>query len=162
MPPGDSQQIRMTTAGSHTVDFDTASTQHCTLLENLYNQDNAKPECDIAILKVEGHIAGSFLRPVRNIELSKDDVVDIVGYPGQVGERWVETHKGIKNITEGRAAVRKLLPQMTLTASRGSVERIWEGIMYSEISTCPGMSGSSLTSKGLAYGCLLVIHILTI
>ena len=155
---GGSQQISMTNAGSHIVDFKNASTQRCTLLENLYKHDDTG--FDIAILKVDGHNANAFLTPEYNRQLSKDDVVDIVGYPGRLNEPWERLHKKVKNIDMGRAAARKMLPFQTLTVTRGSVERISKGVVHSKISTCPGMSGGVLMSNGVAYGYLPEIHII--
>ena len=153
--PGGSQEIKMTNAGSHVLDLKLANTQHCTLLENLLVSDKVKSRCDIAILKVAGHNARAFLRPVWDAPLSKDNVVDIVGYPGDLKETWWEKyHTGVKDVREGWAAARKMLPLKTLTVTRGSVKRIGKGIIYSKISTCTGMSGGPLLSNGYSYGCL--------
>lgn len=158
--PGGSQEISMMNAGSHIVDFENASTQRCTLLENLYVPDNT--ELDIAILRVDGHNAKFFVTPECDILLSKDDVVDIVGYPGSLPQGWEVMHRKIKDVNAGRVAARKMLPLQTLTVTRGSVERVTKGKIYSKISTCSGMSGGLLMSNGIPCGYLPKIDMLTI
>jgi hypothetical protein len=158
--PDGSHEISMTNAGSHIVDFENASTQRCTLLENLYKHDNTG--LDIAILRVDGHNTKFFVTPDCDILLSKDDVVDIVGYPGSLPRGWEGMHRKIKDVNAGRVAARKMLPLQTLTVTRGSVERITKGKIYCKISTCSGMSGGLLMCNGVPCGYLPKIHMLTI
>lgn len=82
--------------------------------------------------------------------------MDVIGYPGYIETAWMEQqHKGkLKDFEESAKVARKMLPAITLTVSRGTVEETKDGLCSYRVSTCPGMSGGALVSKGNVYGIL--------
>lgn len=124
----------------------------CTVVQSLY-KFNGPCERDIAILH-----AGSYSAPIDQfVELSadlpgKDAVVDVIGYPGELGAAWMRKQDKVKDIDESLKAVAKLLPVRTLTATRGTVQSAKGTTVAYNLSTCPGMSGSCVLHKGKVIG----------
>jgi V8-like Glu-specific endopeptidase len=151
--------IRVTIPGTKVVQLgsDGILTLRCKIISNSFKGFNGS--CgreDIAILKCSG-----LATPARYLPLATDHgnlspraIVDVIGYPGFIETAWIERqHKGkLKNFEESAKVARKMLPERTLTVSRGSVEEIKDGLCSYRVSTCPGMSGGALISKGNVYG----------
>jgi len=119
------------------------------VITNLYD---VKGPCknDIALLH-----SGSYSAP-RFVELSAvvplpGDSVDVIGYPGEVSRLWMSTQGKLNDINSSLATVETLLPNMTLSISRGGVESTGDIISYN-LSTVPGMSGSCVIYQGKAIG----------
>jgi len=125
----------------------------CTVDDSLYKKVNGPYEKDIAILH-----AGSYSAPIDHfVELSadlpeQDAVVDVIGYPGELGAAWMRRQDKVNDIDESLKAVAKLLPVRTLTATRGTVQSVKGSTITYNVSTCPGMSGSCVLHKGKVIG----------
>lgn len=130
------------------------STIDCTVVKSLYGKDGP-PEKDIALLDAGSHNAADFLQvhPLLDLPREYDDnlqLVDVIGYPGELKSEWMRTQK-VKDVDQSLEAVAKLLPRRTLTVTRGVLKNIGKTVTY-DLSTCPGMSGSCVLYKGKVIG----------
>ena len=110
-----------------------------------------RPNVDISILKVKGDFRAKRYLKIKRHDLKPEEAIDVIGYPGRYGERYVlDMHGGladwdsINNVTE-------LFPKCELIVSNGIVES--NGIMPTyQLSTVIGMSGSPVVVSGEVIG----------
>jgi len=110
------------------------------------------PNVDIAILEVRGTFrATHYLKP-SDFPLEKDDLIDVVGYPGMYTEIYVTHNHHIPDLDADTVCdIFSLLPKFKLVISCGLV--ISGGIMPRyRLSTVPGMSGAPVIRHGEAVG----------
>ena len=158
------KRIRVVTPGLPYVDYGKLQkrqilTIDCTVVTNLFKGISGPNEYDIALLN-----AGTTNGPL-GIRLSSTlppagATVDVIGYPGIAVPAWLKKKlDNINDITETIKTVRKLLPDMTLTISRGLVESTGGNLITYNVSTVPGMSGSCLLFEGSVIGALLPLSL---
>lgn len=145
------QKIFATYAGYPIID-NSSNLLECQLVHNLHTVHQEDPKRDIAILRVRGHAAGSFLPRFRDLKLSPGQIIDVVGYPGTIMENFMALHKGLNNTKAAREAMTSSLPPRTLSASRGLVEEIGEDLIRYTAATCQGMSGGPLMANNQVHG----------
>lgn len=121
----------------------------CKILETIYslNGDFSK---DIAILdagsfSARNHLSLSSTIPPQNA------TVDVVGYPGDIIDEWLEAHETFPNIRKAKEEADRLLKKGSLTVTRGTIKTIGTNITY-YISTCPGMGGACVLYNGSVIG----------
>jgi V8-like Glu-specific endopeptidase len=160
----DAPKIRVVTPGLPYVDYGKLEkgqvlTMDCTIVKNLFKGVSGPNECDIALLH-----AGTSNGPL-GIELSSTPpppgaVVDVIGYPGTAVPGWLKkklVEETIHDFNETIETVRKLLPDRTLTISRGYIEKTGDNLISYNVSTVPGMSGSCLLYKGKVIGISIIL-----
>jgi len=147
--------IRIYYAGWKEVTKDT-NTLDCHVTGNLYEDGMAgrnSSKIDIAILECPNHNAASRLKLSGNVAaLGEGDFVDIIGYPQQLKD---EQKEGIRELGVSATNLEdagKMLPASTLTATRGRIKRVGNGVFFYNNSTVPGMSGACVVFNGLVYG----------
>jgi len=151
------KRIRIVTPGLPRVDYGKLETRQlltidCTLVKNLFKDGSGPNECDIALLHA-GTSNGPLGIKLSSILPPSGAVVDVIGYPGVAVPAWLKRKlDNIHDINETIKTVRKLLPDMTLTISRGTVETTGNKIITYNVSTVPGMSGSCLLYQGKVIG----------
>jgi len=151
------KRIRIVTPGLPRVDYRKLETRQlltidCTLVKNLFKGVSGPNECDIALLHA-GTSNGPLGIKLAPILPPPGAVVDVIGYPGVAVPAWLKRKlDNIHDIDETIKTVRKLLPDMTLTISRGTVETTGGNIIPYNVSTVPGMSGSCLLYEGKVIG----------
>jgi len=147
------KSVRITLPGFPHVNYSKLTqgklfTVECEVLSCQYSKGNATK--DIAILHAGSSLAADCLELSSELP-PLDAVVCVVGYPGHIKPEWMETQKGITDVDESIGVAAKLLPERTLTATRGTVASSGPLITYS-LSTVPGMSGSCVIYKGKVVG----------
>jgi V8-like Glu-specific endopeptidase len=132
----------------------------CEVKETLFRPKRSTKDSarDIAILET-GYISPHYLE-LSQTRLELGSVVDVIGYPGDIPIHWLRKHRGLSNADQSKATAEKLLPMRHLTISRGNVAAVNSTVTYN-VSTCRGMSGSSLLSGGKAYGMIIIPLFLT-
>ena len=129
-------------------------TLECSVVKNLFTGVSGPSDTDLALLTV-----GTACNGPRGIELSTQlpppgAVVDVIGYPGEPVQKWLKKKLGnINDLARTLETVNTLLPKMTLTISRGTINSctVTNYITYN-VSTVPGMSGSCLLYEGKVIG----------
>lgn len=160
------KRIRVVTPGLPYVDYGKLQkhqilTIDCSVVTNLFKGTSGPNECDIALLHA-GTTNGPLGIHLSSILPPAGAIVDVIGYPGVAVPAWLKKKlDNINDINETIKTVRKLLPDMTLTISRGSVESIGGNLITYNVSTVPGMSGSCLLFEGRVIGIFLTIVSLT-
>lgn len=129
------------------------ATFDCILLKTLYSDDvqNGRLAKDVAILRCEAHNGGSYL-PLSSDQLPLNAVVDILGYPAFGHDSCISRHSDLTNSKTSETSSKILLPPKTLMVTRGTVEKMDDGLISYKVSTCPGMSGGCLLFDGKVYG----------
>ena len=155
-------RIRITHPGVRYLDFKqlnsgAVSRIECTVLDTLYGHKDKTSHDDIAILDAGSYISGHIV-PLSLILPSAGEVLDIVGYPGQITTAWLGKHDAIDNVDLAKPIADKLLPDRTLIASRGRTESVSTLIHY-HLSTSPGMSGGCVVYKGKVIGAIIPLQL---
>lgn len=109
------------------------------------------PAPDISVLRVKGDYKAKYYVQIEPKLVSQGDAVDVVGYPGCYGERYVQKmHTGDVD-RDAINAVTELFPKCELIVSHGSVEVNGNMPTY-YLSTVIGMSGSPVVMSGKVVG----------
>jgi V8-like Glu-specific endopeptidase len=120
-------------------------------------------DADIASLEILGR-GIRFQRVVydTNATPQVNDIVDVIGYPGNYDERWLENqHKHIIDDTDNLMTVATdILPKWRLSVTCGPFLEIGvEGTYH--LSTCGGMSGGPVVYNGKVIGIYICKRSLT-
>jgi Trypsin len=146
-------KIRITYGGLKKVRLSKCATIECNIVDILYDPTDISK--DIAILECPTLLSPSSLRISADI-LTVDTTVHIIGYPGEIKDTWLrEAHSQLNDYRASMIASKILLPEMTLTATEGTIEEVYAGRALYKLSTSKGMSGGCLLYEGKAYGIVL-------
>jgi len=152
--------IRIYYAGWKEVTKDT-NTLDCHVTGILYDGGPAgqkSSKTDIAILECPNHNAVFRLKLAGNVATLREGAfVDIIGYPQQLKDEQKDGIKDLGVTPTNLEDAGKMLPASTLTATRGRVKRIEDGVFLYNNSTVPGMSGACVVFNGLVYGTTISI-----
>ena len=127
-------------------------TVKCKVLGCNYVKGNVvwDPVNDTAILET-GFVCPSWVQLTRDLPTS-EAVVDVLGYPGTIGNDFVMKHPEFElKVKEGKEVAGALLPEWKLVVSRGKIQSVGDTVSY-KLSTCPGMSGGCVVYKGKVIG----------
>ena len=131
------------------------STIDCKVLGTLYSRDHHGPMSkDIAVLDAGSHNACEYLKISQHLP-TPGAKVNIIGYPGEVTEKWLMIHEGLQDASAARRATDTMFPAHRLTITSGSVESVGSMISY-RVSTIPGLSGAPVLYNGAVIGIYLL------
>jgi V8-like Glu-specific endopeptidase len=121
----------------------------CKIVATMYGRHGGVSR-DIAILETESFVAINYLRPYPVIP-AQNMVVTVIGYPNEIKREWLETLKGLSDISKAKLEATRLFKGGNLIASQGTLESCGSILSY-HISTCPGMGGSCVLYRGMIIG----------
>jgi hypothetical protein len=121
----------------------------CAVIGPIYKR-NGPLANDIAILDAAPFKSANYLRLSAHVP-PLNAVVDVIGYPDEIRQEWINTHGMLINPDKSREEILFLFQNGHLTVTRGTVETAQRTISY-QISTCPGLSGSCVLYKGFVIG----------
>lgn len=133
------------------------NTHSCEIIFNLYRADDPENSIDIAGLRArEGYHFASPLTLIECGTVPREDMVSVIGYPGDVARAQLLRAPKIQNndLEAAVSATEHALPAKTLIESRGFVQKVDDarGTIHYEISTLGGMSGAGVLYKGNVCG----------
>lgn len=155
--------LRISYAGWKEV-TEKANTLDCKVIGNLYepgsDPGSNDSNTDLAVLECPQHNANVYLKLSRNLAaLKKDAFVDVIGYPQHLNGKQRESFIGLGATPTTIGDAEKMLPASTLTATRGRIKCVRNGIFMYNNSTVPGMSGACVLFNGHVYGIFAIVDI---
>ena len=127
----------------------TVPTINCKVVGSLYKKEGPFSK-DIAILDAGSFNASHYL-PLSKAIAPQNAVIDIVGYPAQIKDEWLEAHDGI-DVQRAQDEAKCLLPKGRLLVTRGNASATSGTAIPYHITTCPGFGGSCVLYNGAVIG----------
>ena len=123
---------------------------NCKVLKTLYNKGNVN--IDISILKSLEYRASTWVPIDMSMPLMTESAVDLIGYPGEVGRRYLNQVQGFDVSESQRSFVSSILPAYELIVSHGKVLHGNDICPRYKLSTTYGMSGGAIIFQGKVVG----------